>query len=238
NPRSTGSRIHVQKVLSSAATGQQDFGSGGGPTGPQRMLFGYTSRTDYIDSHGQSWRPGTEFIIRSKGPDTVASSWYTQPRQIVIAGTEDPELYRYGVHGKEFWVDFTVGPGTYHARLKFMESRAIDPKLRCVSVSVNGREMITNMDVAATAAQEMDSALIGDDQPSWPQKWHLIHGMRRAVDVVLNDLEPVNGIISIRFQNTLGGQAEIQAIEVGPGDGDEGAVPVSIPADSPPNASK
>ncbi|NLX13121.1 MAG: hypothetical protein GXY44_05615 [Phycisphaerales bacterium] len=237
NPYSQGSRIFVQKALSSAATGTQDFGSGGGPTDAQRMIFGYTKRTDYVDTQGHAWRPGTEFIIRlnSRG-DSVAASWRTQPRQMLIAGTEDPELYRYGVRGKDFWVDVTVGPGTYHARLKFMESRVIDPKLRCVSVSVNGREMITNMDVAATAAQEMDSALLGDDQPSWQQKWPLIHGMRRAVDVVLNDLEPVNGIISIRFQNTLGGQAEIQAIEVGPGDGGRGVVPVSVPAESQPES--
>ncbi|NLX13191.1 MAG: hypothetical protein GXY44_05985, partial [Phycisphaerales bacterium] len=235
NPRSTGSRIHVQKVLSSAATGQQDFGSGGGPTGPQRMLFGYTSRTDYIDSHGQSWRPGTEFIIRAGWMvDPVAVAWHTQPRQIMIAGTEDPELYRYGVHGKEFWIDFTVAPGTYYARLKFMELRRNDPQLRCVSVSVNGREMISNMDVAATAAQDVEPVRLVDETPSGKRPRTL--GRRRAVDIVLNDLEPVNGIISIRFHNNFEGVAEIRAIEVGPGNGGEGAVPVSIPADSPPDS--
>ena len=30
-----------------------------------------------------------------------------------LTGTIDPELYRYGVHGREFWVNLTVGPGRY-----------------------------------------------------------------------------------------------------------------------------
>ncbi len=232
NPHSKGAKLYVQKVLYSAATGAQDFGSGGGSTEPQRMIFGYTSNTDYLDSDGHPWRPGTEFIIRAgKLVDPVAASWQTRPRQMVIGGTDDPELYRYGVHGKDFWVDFTVGPGTYHARLKFMESRHIDPKLRCVSVSVNGREMIANMDIAATAAQALSADRLNESLPTW--KRPLVYGMHRAVDIVLNNLQPANGIISIRFLNAFDGEAEIRAIEVGPGDGGQGVAPVSIPPTQP-----
>ncbi len=235
NPHSKGAKLYVQKVLYSAATGAQDFGSGGGPTDDQRMVFGYTGRVDYVDSQGHSWRPGTEFVIRARGADAVAASWYLQPRQMVIDGTNDPELYRYGVHGKDFWVDFTVGPGTYHARLKFMEIRHIDPKLRCVSVSVNGREVIANMDIAATAARGLDTTRLRE-----PTTWKraVYYGMGHAVDIVLNDLKPVNGVISIRFRNDSGGEAMIQAIEVGPGDGGQGAVPVSVPVESQPSAGK
>ena len=30
-----------------------------------------------------------------------------------IGGTKDEEIYRYGVHAHEFWVNLTVAPGHY-----------------------------------------------------------------------------------------------------------------------------
>ena len=100
---------------------------GGGPTGAQRMVFGYPGREDLKDSAGNLWRPGTEFIIRLGAmKDSVAESWWTTPGQQPILGTNDPDLYRYGIHGREFCVNATGGAGTYGVRLKFTAARGLD----------------------------------------------------------------------------------------------------------------
>ncbi len=109
---------------------QTGLGEGGGPQDTQRRIFGYTGRTDYVDSEGRAWRPGTEFILPAGlGVDSVAASWWTERRHLAMDNTPDPELYRYGIHGRDFTVYFTVGPGQYHVRLKFAETRRTDPRL-------------------------------------------------------------------------------------------------------------
>ena len=55
--------------------------------------------------------------------DSVAKTWWTLRQAVFIKGTPDPELYRYGVHAPDFTVNVTVGPGTYHVRLKFAETQ-------------------------------------------------------------------------------------------------------------------
>src|SRR5665213_220731 len=59
NPLSQGCQVTMEAVQSSAAGGGNNNGEGGGPTHAQRMIFGYSSRTDYVDKHGNAWRPGT-----------------------------------------------------------------------------------------------------------------------------------------------------------------------------------
>ena len=51
-------------------------------------------------------------------------------------------------------------------------------------------------------------------------------GLRRATDLVVNGIEPASGVIAVRFRNRHAGEAIVQAIEVGPGSGGEGAKPV------------
>jgi hypothetical protein len=51
-------------------------------------------------------------------------------------------------------------------------------------------------------------------------------GFDRAVDLVFNGIQPQNGMISIRFRNQSNGEATAQAVEIGPGNGGEGAKPV------------
>ena len=80
------------------------WGAGGGPTDAQRWIFGYPSRTDYVDVAGNRWRPATEWVIRSGSTvDTVAAAWLTSPQQLVIGGTQDAELYRHGYDHDSFW---------------------------------------------------------------------------------------------------------------------------------------
>jgi Malectin domain len=214
NPLSQGQNVYIDAVQWSAATGSVLFGEGGGPQETQRMIFGYSGRTDYVDSEGQTWRPGTEFIVPAGADlDSVAASWWTERRRLAIDNTPDPELYRYGIHGRDFTVYFTVGPGQYHVRLKFAEARRTDPRLRAVTVQLNDREVVSEMDVVATAG-----------------------GFYRAVDLVFSYVRPQDGVISLRFTCRAGGQAMVQAIEVGPGDGGTGAAPVPvgpIPARAP-----
>lgn len=118
NPLAKGKRVMVDSMQFSAATGAADAGVGGGPREAQRMIFGYTGRKDYVDSEGNAWRPGTEFMTRlGFGADTVARTWWRTRRSMYIGGTKDEEICRYGVHAKDFWVNVTVAPGNYRVRL-------------------------------------------------------------------------------------------------------------------------
>ncbi len=212
NLRSEGTKVQINSIQWSDATGDNGFGEGGGPTGVQRMLFGYTGREDVTDSAGNKWHPASEFCVRIPGfnKDSLAT-WWTDPAPGEIGNTKDPELYRYGVHAYAFWVNVTVGPGgPYYARLKFANNRGFT-KANCITVLINGKEVASKMDVDATAG-----------------------GPGKAVDLVFNDLRPENGVIEIRFiggdpYNGLPAEAFVQAIEVGPGNGGTGAAPKTAP---------
>ena len=216
NPYASGTCVYVDGVQFSAANGAYHFPSGKGPTETQRMIFGYTGRKDWRDSHGHLWRPATEFVTRlAPLKDSVAQCWWTNATDQPIRGTADPELYRYGVHATDFWVNLTVGPGKYHARLKFAATHGLDPRTNCFDISINGRRVVERFDAEATAG-----------------------GSNRAVDLVFNDLAPRNGILEIRFTGVerlekgqaVRGEAFLQALEIGPGHGGRSTVPVSRPA--------
>ena len=194
NPDSGGTRIWVDAVQWSAAVAPADFGSGGGPTHPQRMIFGYTGRTPHVDSRGNEWLPGTEFVVRSgPGTDPVAKTWWTEPAPESVTSTADPELYRRGVHAPEFWVNVTVGPGVYGVVLRFAERRSLsDSTRRPMQISINGQERVHQLDVAAQAG-----------------------GLHRALDLRFDQVRPRNGIIEVRLA-APGGEAMLQAVEVLP----------------------
>lgn len=199
SPSSNGAMVYLESVLCSNATGTTGFGEGGGPKDTQRMIFGYPNGTDYKDSQGNLWRPGTEFVVRLGFViDSVKESWWTSPSTVAIANTDDPTLYRYGVHAPEFTVNATVGPGRYRVTLKFAAARGIDTKQNLVSVLINGRAVKEKMDIAALAG-----------------------GQNKALDLSFGGISPRNGVIDIRFVggdpvNKVGGEAFVQAIEVEP----------------------
>ncbi len=226
NPVSRGREVYINGVFhGSDRSGSPPIFPAGAPVGPQRWIFGYPERTDYVDSEGNAWRPATEWVIRAGNlVDAVAAGWWTARRCHEVAGTADPELYRYGAHGKEFWANVTVSPGTYHVRLKFVETRNIEPKLRAMNVAINGREVVREFDIASTAAGAPSQLLMPI------KRWS---GLGRAVDLVFNGIQPKNGIIEVRFTGSHGGEAIVQAIEVGPGDGGQGATPISVPSSRP-----
>jgi hypothetical protein len=185
------------------------LGEGSGPADPQRVIFGYVGRQDYVDSAGNAWRPATEFIFRMQpGADLVPIAFWTDPRIKDVAGTPDPELYRYGIRGGDFTAYFTVAPTqTYHVRLKFCQTEQSQrPGGYATNIDILDKPVVSNMDIAATAG-----------------------GLGKAVDLVFNGIQPKNGIISMRFWHRFFGNATIQAIEVGPGSAPDGAKPVTFP---------
>ena len=210
NPVSDGSRVYLDAVQFSAAQGETGFGEGAGPTEPQRVIFGYVGRKDYVDRAGCAWRPATEFVLRlGTSADLVPLSFWTEPRLKDVAGTPDPELYRYGVHGRDFTAYFTVSPTqSYHVRLKFCQADAPpQPGAYVTNIDLCGKPVVSRLDIAATAG-----------------------GLGRAVDLVFQDVRPEHGVISVRLWHPSAGSAMIQAIEVGPGPSPPGAKPIQSKA--------
>jgi hypothetical protein len=202
NPLARGARLRVDSAQHSAASGAAGFGSGGGPREAQRLIFGYTGRQDYRDSNGHWWRPGTEFVTRlGFGADTVSRCWWNRRRSMYIGGTADPEIYRYGVHAPEFWVNLTVGPGRYRVRLHWADTPETpwveregkwEAVSRPTSVAINGARVLENLNVRKEV------------------------GTFRAFVREFPDVQPRRGVIEIRFSSPPGHEAMIQAIEVIP----------------------
>ncbi len=203
NPISKGRTVSVEGLQSSAATGSAGFGEGGGPTEAQRMIFGFTKRQDYVDVRGNSWRPATEFVIRTGyGTDTVEKAWWTHRRSMYIGGTPDEEVYRYGVHGKSFWVNLTVGPGEYAVRLHFAETplhpfleadKEGKPITHTMSVAINGQSVMKDVNIATEAG-----------------------GTFRAYSRTFSGIRPRNGIVEVRLTGSGDGEAILQALELLP----------------------
>ena len=202
NPLARGAQIKVDAVQYSAATGDAGYGSGGGPRESQRCIFGYLGRQDYLDTHGNAWRPGTEFVTRlGFGVDTVDRTWWHRRRSMFIGGTQDEEIYRYGVHAPEFWANFTVAPGDYTVRLHWADTPETpwverEGKWEAVSrpttVAINGTKVIENLNVREAV------------------------GTFRACVREFPGIRPRNGIIELRFTSSAGHEAMIQASEVIP----------------------
>jgi len=207
NHYSKGKRIYIDSAQFSDESNSYNFLPGTGPAETQRMIFGYTKRQDYKDSNGNLWRPGTEVITRvGRLKDTVERCWWMDPVN-TISGTSDAELYRYGYHAKEFWVNITVAPGKYDVRLKFAATRGVNADKNSFDILINGQKKVSGLDVLTTAG-----------------------GPNKAVDLLFNDIIPVSGIIEIRFtaSDSKDGEAFLQALEVGRNLSGKGATPVSV----------
>ena len=119
-----------------------------------------------------------------------------------VGNTEDPELYRYGIHGKEFWVNVTVGPGKYAVRLLFANT-PLHPFLeqdpeggfvkRVLNADINGERVLSEMNVDEAAG-----------------------GTFRAFDAVFKGIEPKHGIIEVKLTGVGEREAILQALEVVP----------------------
>ena len=127
----------------------------------------------------------------------------SDPWPTAIEGTNDPELFRNGIHGKEIIINVTVAPGTYHVDLKFADNLVDGPGKRTMTVEVNGEIVAKEFDVWAKAGARA-----------------------KVTDLVLNGVHPKNGIIAIRLTGDMAGEGDrakqfdafVNALEVGPGD--------------------
>jgi hypothetical protein len=196
NPYAKGARVYVDAVQWSAAHGEAGLGEASGPDGPQRVIFGYAKRKDYVDSQGHAWRPAAEYVMRlHASAELEPIACWTEPKIKDVGKTKDAELYRYGVHGKDFTAYFTVKPDvTYYARIKLCQPGPAKPGELATSIDVQGKTVAKDVDVAVTAG-----------------------GIGKATDLVFNDIRPEHGVIAIRFWNSASGQAMVQAVEIGPG---------------------
>jgi hypothetical protein len=204
NPLSSGAQVRIESALYSAAEGDAGYGAGGGPRTAQRMIFGYTGRDYYIDSNGNAWWPGTEFVVRTGfGVDTVEKTWWNSRRSMYIGGTADEEIYRYGVHAPEFWVNLTVAPGDYRVRLHWADTpetawveREPEVKwqtvIRPTTVLINGQTVIEDLNVRKEV------------------------GTFHAYVREFPNIHAENGTIELRFKSTPGHDAMIQAVEIIP----------------------
>ncbi|MEN6458958.1 MAG: carbohydrate binding domain-containing protein [Thermoguttaceae bacterium] len=212
NPASQGTQINVLGLQWSAAEGENRLDHGNGPSGDQRVIFGAVGRRDYADSQRHVWLPATEFTLRlSTLADVAPASFWTEPRTKDVLGTPDPELYRYGVFGRDFTANFTVDPKrTYSVRVKLCQTaEPSKPGGYATTIDVQGRTVVKDVDIAATAG-----------------------GLNKAVDLVFRDVRPEHGIVAVRFWHRFGGLASVQAIELLAGPAGAGAQPVRF--DFPP----
>lgn len=215
NPYSQGDRVYVSGVQFSDEDKSHSYPTGTGPTESQRMIFGYTKREDFRDDKGNLWKPGTEVVTRFGARiDTLATGWWTNAATGNIVGTENPELYRYGLHGHDFWANLTVGPGKYDVRLAFANTRDLDTTWNCFDIFINGKRVVEKLDVTATAG-----------------------GKNKAFDLIFKNIAPSNGVVEVRFKGVLStdgdstrrGEAFVQALEIGKNLRGKSATPVSSP---------
>lgn len=193
NPYSKGKKVYVDSIFFSSESAKHHFPAGTGPTAPQRMIFGYAGE-DYKDSKGNLWRPATEVVAPLfKRKDPVAVCWMKRT-DAAISGTPDAELYRYGFRSDDFWTNITVGPGKYDLRLLFATTPEEVEYMTGFDILINDKIVVRQFNLPGTAK-----------------------AMNAAVDLVFNDVEPVNGIVQVRLKgnSTHKVNAFIQALEIG-----------------------
>jgi len=109
-------------VQFAVAEGVASFGEGEGPTGPQRMIFGYTRRKDYVDSKGNTWRPGLEYVSPwDMAVDTLLKACFVHRRSMHI-GARPIRRYIAMAARKGLLVNLTVGPGEYDVVLHLADT--------------------------------------------------------------------------------------------------------------------
>lgn len=159
------------------------------PAGDEvRILAG--AEHAYVDRSGKMWNPDAFFAGGEAVSGTAQHIWRTQ----------DSRIYRNSRQG-DFSYDIPLKAGVYEMRLHFAETYYGPEEAggggegsRIMSVSVNGRPVLTNFDVMADA------------------------GASRTADVkVFTDITPANdGKVHLKFASVSGG-ATLSAIEILPG---------------------
>ena len=79
--------------------------------------------------------------------DSGFTGGYTNTRQVTVAGTTDPDLYRTERWGMTSWQTDVPVPGTYTLRLHFAETYWTAPGQRIMSVTAQGRPVVSDLDL-------------------------------------------------------------------------------------------
>jgi len=153
-----------------------------------RILAG--SSRNYVDHSGKLWSPDSFFSGGTPVKNSVQLVWRTQ----------DPAIYRTSRQG-DFSYNIPLKKGAYELRLHFAETYYGPEEAggggegsRVMTISANGRELLTDFDVLADAG--------GD----------------RTADVrVFTGIVPAkDGLLNLKFSSSAGGVAMLSGIEISP----------------------
>jgi len=162
----------------------------GPPAGDEIRVLAGESRS-FVDHAGKLWSADRWF---AGGTAVKSSAWR-------IARTQDPDLYRTSRLG-QFRYDIPLKEGTYELRLHFAET-VYGPGTgggggegsRIMAVSVNGKTLLSHLDVVADAGASSTA-----DVKDFP------------------DISPgADGQVHLSFSGVNGSQAMLSAIEILPG---------------------
>ena len=106
----------------------------------------------------------------------------------------------------------TAGPGSYRLRLLLMERRRDKPAKRLMDVYVNGVRRLQHLDIAATAVARQPTTLPSDSADAATD----LAGIHRAAEVVIENVEPIHGVIAVRVAGVNEAEAVLSAIEITP----------------------
>jgi hypothetical protein len=154
-----------------------------------RILAGATRR--YVDRSGKLWGPDANFTGGHAVQSSAQHIWRTQ----------DPSIYRSSRQG-DFSYNIPLPPGIYELHLHFAEtyygpedSGGGGEGSRIMTVTANGKPLLTDFDVVADAA-----------------------GARTADVKVFTDVTPDNdGVLHLNFSSVKGGGGMLSGIELLPG---------------------
>ena len=152
------------------------------------------SQTSYTDQNGNVWSADQFF---TGGAPMIT----TAPIDAALPTAEDQALYQLGREGQDFTYSIPVQPGLYSIRLKFAEPSYNWAFERPFNLSINGREVMHNVDIC-----------------------HVAKGPRKAYEKTFHFLVPdENGNLVLKFTGGFepmqkSHMAMIQAIEVLPED--------------------
>jgi hypothetical protein len=160
------------------------------PVGDEIRILAGSTRS-YVDRSGKLWNPDFSYTGGTSEHSSVQHMWRTQ----------DPTIYRNSRQG-DFTYDIPLKRGVYELRLHFAETYYGPEDVggggegsRVMSVTANGKALLTNFDVIADS-----------------------EGARTAAVKVFTDITPAeDGDLHLRFTSEQGGRAMVSAIEILPG---------------------
>lgn len=188
-----GSSIAMGYPLPQGDTSSSDMVTVSVPPGSIRI---YPGGSNYTDTNSNVWSPDAGATGVTISPPSGNGDWtYTTTAQ--INATSDPTLYQSERAGPSFSYTFTNLPaGFYTVTLKFAEIFYQQAQKRAFDVSINGAQVITDLDIVADAG-----------------------GPDTADDKIFRNIPSVNGEIILQFTGAAlypDQNAKIDATEIDP----------------------